>query len=97
MTTTTHVTDQPDRPTPRRSDLQRMFRVAARHSRHVRVLRIVVPAAMAFVVVLVALATWLAPGDTVDDLPDVSGTLTLSGTKLYIRDRRSMTAVELAR
>jgi lipopolysaccharide export system protein LptA len=50
----------------------------------VRVLRIVVPAAVVFVVGLVALATWLAPGDTVDEPPDVSGTLTLSGTKLVM-------------
>jgi lipopolysaccharide export system protein LptC len=82
-----------------RTGLERAFRVAARHSRHVRFLRIAVPALVAAVIVALALATWFSPARLLARLP-TGGSLSsmgISGTTItmelprlegYTRDAR---------
>jgi lipopolysaccharide export system protein LptC len=76
----------------------RAFRGARRHSRYVRLLRIVLPAAIAIVGVVVAAATWLNPLSLLRELPVEFGNLVVSGTKItmeaprlagYTRDSRA--------
>jgi lipopolysaccharide export system protein LptC len=82
-----------------RAGLDRAFRVAARHSRHVRFLRIVVPVLVAVGIVAVSLATWFNPTRLLAKLPTGGslGSLGISGTKItmelprlegYTRDSR---------
>jgi lipopolysaccharide export system protein LptC len=82
----------------RRSDLPRAFRIAARHSRRVRFLRIAVPSFVVLLVLGFAGATWFNPLLIVAKLPHGAGTLTISGTKItmelpriagYTRDARA--------
>lgn len=79
-----------------RSDGGRVFRRAMRHSRHVRVLRVAIPAALAALIVTVALAAWFYPLRMLK-LPGDIGGLVISGTKItmaqpklsgYTRDSR---------
>ena len=81
-----------------RSDLSRAFRIATRHSRRVRFLRIAVPTFVVLLVLGFAAATWFNPLRIVAKLPHGAGTLTISGTKItmelpriagYTRDARA--------
>jgi lipopolysaccharide export system protein LptC len=81
-----------------RSDLSQAFRVARRHSRRVRVLRIAIPTLVVLLVLGFAAATWFNPLRIVAKLPNGAGTLTISGTKItmelpriagYTRDARA--------
>jgi lipopolysaccharide export system protein LptC len=66
---------------PNRTALDRTFRAAARHSRHVRILRLAVPAAVAVGILGMALAAWFNPSRLLAKLP--TGTaLGISGTKI---------------
>jgi lipopolysaccharide export system protein LptC len=80
-----------------RPDNTAVFRRASRHSRHVRVLRIAIPAALVLLLVGLALATWLDPLRILARLPGEAGKLVISGTKItmsqpklsgYTRDAR---------
>jgi lipopolysaccharide export system protein LptC len=90
---------------PQRSDLlgrgridsARVFRRAMRHSRHVRILRIAVPACLAVLLAGLTLTTWLDPMRLLKRLPLDAGGLVISGTKItmaspkltgYTRDQR---------
>jgi lipopolysaccharide export system protein LptC len=82
-----------------RAGLERAFRVAARHSRHIRFLRIAVPALVVAALVALFLATWFSPARLLAKLPTGGslGALGISGTKItmelprlegYTRDSR---------
>ncbi|MGE3150713.1 MAG: LPS export ABC transporter periplasmic protein LptC, partial [Pseudorhodoplanes sp.] len=79
-------------------DSDRAYRGAARHSRMVRVLRIVIPVGVVVVLLGVTLASWLNPLRFLADLPVSLGKLAVSGTKItmqtprlagYTRDQRA--------
>jgi lipopolysaccharide export system protein LptC len=83
----------------RRAGLDRTFRVAARHSRHVRFLRVAVPVLVAVAIVALTLATWFSPARLMAKLPTGGslGSMGISGTKItmelprlegYTRDAR---------
>lgn len=61
-----------------------MFRTAARHSARVRLLRVGVPAGALGVCVVLGLAAWFNPLGNLN-LPNVSGTLGISGTKITMQ------------
>ena len=67
-----------------RADFDRAIRSAARHSGWVRALRVAVPAMMVLVVVAAALAAWFNPLRLIT-LPDVAGTLGVSGTRITMQ------------
>ena len=67
-----------------RADFDRAIRSAARHSGWVRALRVAVPAMMVLVVVAAALAAWFNPLRLIT-LPDVAGTLGISGTRITMQ------------
>jgi len=80
-----------------RSDLSRAFRIARRHSRRVRLLRIAIPT-FAVLLGLGLAAAWFDPLRIVAKLPNGAGTLMISGTKItmelpriagYTRDARA--------
>jgi lipopolysaccharide export system protein LptC len=82
-----------------RPGLDRAFRSAARHSRVVRFLRVVVPALVAATVVTVAAATWFNPTRLLANMPTGAslGSVGISGSKVtmalprlegYTRDAR---------
>jgi lipopolysaccharide export system protein LptC len=82
-----------------RPGLERAFRVARRHSRRVRFLRIAVPGLVAAGIVALLLATWFSPAHLLAKLPTGAslGSLGISGTKItmelprlegYTRDSR---------
>jgi lipopolysaccharide export system protein LptC len=75
-----------------------MFRIATRHSRRVRFLRIAVPLFVVMVVALFALAAWFNPLRLISKLPNAAGKLAISGTRItmelpriagYTRDARA--------
>jgi lipopolysaccharide export system protein LptC len=79
-------------------DLARGVRVAKRHSRSVRFLRIAVPAGVVLAGVVATLMTWFNPLRVLAQLPHASGRLAVSGSKImmeaprltgYTRDGRS--------
>lgn len=82
-----------------RPGLERAFRAAARHSRHVRLLRVAVPALVACAMVGLSVATWFNPTRLLPNLP-TGGSLAavgISGSKItmqlprlegYTRDSR---------
>jgi lipopolysaccharide export system protein LptC len=81
-----------------RSDLSRAFRIAKRHSRRVRLLRVAIPTLVVLLVLGFTAATWFNPLRIVAKLPHGAGTLTISGTKVtmelpriagYTRDARA--------
>jgi lipopolysaccharide export system protein LptC len=83
----------------RRSGLDRAFRAAARHSSHVRFLRVAVPVVVAAGIVALTLATWFNPARIMAKLPTGAslGSMGISGTKItmelprlegYTRDAR---------
>jgi lipopolysaccharide export system protein LptC len=67
-----------------RSDLDRLFQSAARHSLRVRLLRVAVPAVVGLVCMALALAAWFNPLRNFN-LPNVTGTLGISGTKITMQ------------
>jgi lipopolysaccharide export system protein LptC len=82
-----------------RTGLERAFRVARRHSRRVRFLRMAVPALVVAGIVALLLATWFSPARLLAKLPTGGslGSLGISGTKItmelprlegYTRDSR---------
>jgi lipopolysaccharide export system protein LptC len=68
-----------------RSDSERAFRAARRHSRLVRVLRIAVPAAVAVIALVVFLATYFNPLRMLAKLPINVGDVIVSGTKVTMQ------------
>jgi lipopolysaccharide export system protein LptC len=65
-----------------RGDSERAFRAARRHSRLVRILRIAVPAAVVFGLVVITLVTYLNPLRMLAKLPINIDNLVVSGTKV---------------
>src|SRR5690348_7460771 len=75
---------QPHAVDANRADLEQMFRTAARHSGRVRLLRVAVPLGALLLCTVLALGAWLNPLRTLA-LPNVSGTLGISGTKITMQ------------
>lgn len=71
-----------------RSDSERAFRAARRHSRVVRVLRVTIPAVVVVGLVAVFLATYLNPLRVLDKLPININDLVVSGTKVTMEQPR---------
>jgi lipopolysaccharide export system protein LptC len=71
-----------------RGDTERMFRRAMRHSRRVRLLRAIIPAAIVLTLLAVWFVTWLDPLRLLVRLPADSGKLVISGTKLTMQAPR---------
>jgi len=80
-----------------RSDNAKTFKRAMRHSRHVRMLRIVIPIGLVLVVGAVGLAAWFDPLRILSRLPTGGAGMVISGTKItmaspklsgYTRDSR---------
>jgi len=71
-----------------RGDTERAFVAARRHSRLVRILRIAVPGAVAFTLILVILATYLNPLRMLAKLPINIDNLVVSGTKVTMEQPR---------
>jgi lipopolysaccharide export system protein LptC len=79
-------------------DSDRAYRGAARHSRRVRLLRVLIPVFVVVALAVIALASWLNPLRLLSDLPIDIGRLVVSGTKItmeaprlagYTRDQRA--------
>lgn len=82
----------------RRSDMGGLVRAARRHSRLVRVVRIVLPVAIVLALGALAFFTYFDPLRILDTLPSVSGKLAIQGSKItmeapriagFTRDSRS--------
>src|SRR5262245_11630618 len=71
-----------------RGNTERAFRAARRHSRLVRILRIAVPAAVSFALVVVILITYLNPLRMLAKLPINIDNLVVSGTKVTMEQPR---------
>jgi lipopolysaccharide export system protein LptC len=71
-----------------RADSDRAFKGAARHSRNVRLLRILVPAAVVGGVALIAVVTFIGSARLSYKLPNDMGTLVISGTKITMESPR---------
>jgi lipopolysaccharide export system protein LptC len=80
-----------------RSDNAGIFQRAMRNSRHVRLLRMAVPAGLAVLLGAYAVSTWLDPMRLIARLPTAGGGVVISGTKItmeapkltgYTRDSR---------
>jgi lipopolysaccharide export system protein LptC len=71
----------------RRPDDERAFRAAVRHSRHIRILRVAIPAGVALILLGAIAATWLSgPLAMLSRLPGVDiGSLVVSGTKIMMQ------------
>ncbi len=81
-----------------RTDSERVYRFAARHSRHVRILRIAIPVGVVLCLLVIVIATFFNPLRFLYKLPADIGTLVVSGTKItmeaprlagYTRDSRA--------
>ena len=72
-----------------RADGDRVFRAAVRHSRHVRILRVAIPASIALAVVG-SLAFWVLqkPLSILAKLPVQVGSLVVSGSKIMMQQPR---------
>ena len=77
--------------------MARAFRLAARHSRRVRKLRVAIPAAIVFMPTATILVSWLDPLKVLVKLPIDSGRIVISGSKItmeapklsgYTKDQR---------
>jgi lipopolysaccharide export system protein LptC len=69
-----------------RADSARVFRSAVRHSRRIRILRVVIPAAVVIGgLAAVTAATWLDPLNALAKLPVNIGGLVVSGTKITMQ------------
>jgi lipopolysaccharide export system protein LptC len=73
---------------PRRDDNVRVFQGAARHSRHVRILRIAIPIGVALCLSVIVIATFFNPLRFLYKLPNDMGTLVISGTKITMQQPR---------
>src|SRR5437870_1901966 len=82
----------------RRSDMDRLVRAARRHSRLVRVVRIMLPIAVVLGLGALAFVTYFDPMRILDSLPSVSGRPSIQGSKItmeapriagFTRDSRS--------
>jgi lipopolysaccharide export system protein LptC len=88
------IAAQPDSETTRaywtlsRGDTERAFRAARRHSRLVRILRVAVPVAVSFGLVVVVLLTYLNPLRMLARLPINIDNLVVSGTKVTMEQPR---------
>lgn len=71
-----------------RSDRARRFRVAARHSRRVRWLRVGLPVVAVFGCVVLALVSWFNPLRMLTKLPISIGDVIVSGTKIKMENPR---------
>jgi lipopolysaccharide export system protein LptC len=74
-------------PAPRqigRSDGERVFRAAARHSRVVRFLRLAIPAGIAAIISILLVATFFNPFRLIAAFPIDPGKISLSGTKIVM-------------
>ena len=72
-----------------RADGERAFRAAVRHSRHVRILRVAVPGAVAVAVIAgVAVTVLLQPLRALSGMPVDLGSLVVSGTKIMMQQPR---------
>jgi lipopolysaccharide export system protein LptC len=71
-----------------RDDGARMFRAAVRHSRRVRILRVVIPAIALVVCAAVVLMTWFNPLKILLHLPKDIGKMVVSGTKITMESPR---------
>jgi lipopolysaccharide export system protein LptC len=78
-------------------DMTRAFRLAARHSRRVRRLRVAIPATIMFILTATILVSWLDPLKVLVRFPIDSGKIVISGTKItmeapklsgYTKDQR---------
>jgi lipopolysaccharide export system protein LptC len=67
-----------------RSDGERVFRAAARHSRFVRFLRFAIPAGIAAIAVIILVATFFNPFRLIAAFPIDPGKISLSGTKIVM-------------
>src|SRR5260370_2023673 len=67
-----------------RSDGDRVFRAAARHSRFVRFLRFAIPAGIAAIVAIILVATFFNPFRLIAAFPIDPGKISLSGTKIVM-------------
>lgn len=74
--------------TMNRGDSERAFRSARSHSRHVRVLRIALPLAVAFGLVVITLMTYFNPLRMLAKLPINLNDLVVSGTKITMEQPR---------
>jgi lipopolysaccharide export system protein LptC len=67
-----------------RTDGDRAFRSAARHSRFVRVLRVAIPAVIVIVASVILVATFFNPFRLITTFPIDPGKISLSGTKIVM-------------
>src|SRR5579871_2962077 len=67
-----------------RTDGDRVFRAAARHSRFVRFLRVAIPAGILLVVAVIVGATFFNPFRLIASFPIDPGKISLSGTKIIM-------------
>jgi lipopolysaccharide export system protein LptC len=74
--------------TTSRGDAERAFRAARRHSRLVRILRIVVPASVVMGLIIVTLVTYFNPLRMLAKLPINIDNLVVSGTKVTMEQPR---------
>lgn len=88
VTTPSDAIAGPDFTTSGRVDSDRAFRGASRHSRHVRLLRIFVPAGVIGGILLISLLTFISSGRLSYRLPNDMGTLVVSGTKITMESPR---------
>ena len=69
-----------------RSDSERVFRSAVRHSRRIRILRVVIPLGVVVgSLTAITVATWLDPLSALARLPVNIGGLVISGTKITMQ------------
>ena len=73
-----------------RRDERRAFRLAARHSRRVRMLRVALPVTIVLALGVTALVSWLDPLKVLVRLPIDSGKLVISGSKITMEAPKLM-------
>ena len=71
-----------------RSDTDRAFRMARKHSRNVRILRVAVPSVMVVFFGSFILWTWLNPMRLLNGVPANFGDVVISGTKITMEQPR---------
>jgi lipopolysaccharide export system protein LptC len=71
-----------------RGDSERAFRTARRHSRHVRIMRVALPVAVAIGLTAISLVTFFNPLRLLGKLPVDIGNLVVSGTKVTMEHPR---------
>jgi lipopolysaccharide export system protein LptC len=71
-----------------RSDNERIFRAARRHSRYVRLLRIGIPVVLVGALLAVMFSTWITSLGALVRLPGDLGNLVISGTKITMEQPR---------